>query len=79
MTFGSSWRWVASRLIESIASRFFFPTAFPFAGRSRDDDLGAGFRSFAVGEYVIVYSVEAEDVLVLRAVHGKRHLHDLFG
>src|ERR1039458_9052915 len=44
---------VATRLIDSITGRFFFLTTFPCAGRARDEDFGAGSRSFAVGEYVI--------------------------
>jgi plasmid stabilization system protein ParE len=31
-----------------------------------------------VGEYVIVYWVEGDDVLILRVVHGKRDLEALF-
>ena len=48
-------------------------------GRSREEDFGPGYRSLAVGEYVIVYCVENEDVLVLRVVHGRRQLEALFG
>ena len=53
---------VATRLIDSITGRFSFLAAFPYAGRARNKDLGAGSRSFVVGEYVIVYCVEGEDV-----------------
>lgn len=38
-----------------------------------------GYRSFPVGEYVIVYAVEAEDVLILRVAHGRRDIEALFG
>lgn len=54
---------IASRLIDNMTSRFFLLASFPYMGRSRDEDLGVGSRSFAVGEYVIVYNVEGEDVL----------------
>ena len=67
-----------ARLIDSITGRFFFLTTFPFAGRARDEDFGAGSRSFAVGEYVIVYCVEGADVFILRVVHGRRNLEALF-
>ena len=70
---------VATRLIDSIAERFVLLASFPYAGRARDEDFGAEFRSFAVGEYVIVYCIEGEDVLILRVVHGKRQLEGLFG
>jgi toxin ParE1/3/4 len=68
---------VASRLIDSITQRFLFLADFPHAGRTRDDVFGTGTRSFAVGEYVIVYCVVGSDVFILRVVHGRRDLEDL--
>src|SRR5450432_1124865 len=70
---------VANRLIDAITGRFFLLATFPYAGRARDEDFGAGSRSFAVGEYVIVYCVEGQDVFILRVVHGRRDLEALFG
>ena len=69
---------IADRLIDSITERFLFLAGFPHAGRSREVELGAGIRSFPVGEYVILYCVEGADVLVLRVVHGRRDLELLF-
>jgi toxin ParE1/3/4 len=69
---------VATRLIDSIANRFVFLSGFPHAGRTRGNDLGQGTRSFGFGEYVILYCVDDEDVLILRVVHGRRDLADLF-
>jgi toxin ParE1/3/4 len=69
---------VATRLLDSITDRFFFLATFPHVGRARDGDFGSGSRSFAVGEYVIVYCVEGADVLILRVVHGRRDLDALF-
>ncbi len=70
---------VADRLIYSITSRFLLLGGHPHLGRNRDSDFGFGARSFAVGEYIVVYSIEGEDVLILRVVHGKRDLEALFG
>jgi len=70
---------IANRLVDTIADRFFTLTRFPYMGRSREEDFGPGYRSLAVGEYVVVYRVENEDVLVLRVVHGRRQLEALFG
>lgn len=70
---------VANLLIDRITDRFFFLATFPHGGRSRDDDFGLGTRSFPVGEYVIVYCVDGGDVLILRVVHGKRNIEELFG
>jgi plasmid stabilization system protein ParE len=52
--------------------------SLPYLGRCRDEDFGPGSRSFAVGDYVIVYGVEVGEVLILRVVHGRRDLDALF-
>ena len=70
---------IANRLIDTITDRFFVLASFPYIGRSREEDLGSAYRSLSVGEYVIVYCVENEDALILRVVHGRRHLEALFG
>ena len=70
---------IANRLIDTITDRFFTLAEFPYIGRSREDDFGPGCRSLAVGEYVIVYCIENENALILRVVHGRRHLEALFG
>lgn len=70
---------IASRLVDSITTRFVFLASFPWAGRSRDEDLGPGIRSFPVGEYVIAYCLDGSDVFVLRVTRGSRDLLRLFG
>ena len=65
---------VADRFIDSIADRFFLLATYPHVGRSRDEDLRTGLRSFPVGEYVIIYRVQDEDVLILRVVRGSRNV-----
>ena len=70
---------IADRLIDSITSRFVLLAIHPHLGRVRDEDFGVGYRSFPVGEYVIVYCVEKGDVLILRVVHGRRDLEGPFG
>ena len=70
---------IADQLIDSITERFFLLAGHPYLGRPRDDDFGIGLRSFPVGEYVIVYLVADKDVLILRVVHGRRDMEDLFG
>ena len=69
---------VTTRLIDSITDRIVFLSGFPYAGRARDSDFGAGSRSLAVGEYVILYCIVNEDILILRVAHGRRDLKDLF-
>ena len=69
---------IANRLIDTLTDRFFTLARFPYMGRSHEEDFGSGYRSLPVGEYVIVYYVENESVLVLRVVHGRRQLEALF-
>ena len=68
----------ADRLVDSITNRFLLLASHPYVGRTRQEDLGRGARSFPVGEYVVVYRIEDEDVLILRVVHGRRAMEALF-
>lgn len=69
---------IANRVIDSITERFFLLARHPYLGRSRDDDFGIRSRSFSVSEYVIIYSVEDKDVIILRVVHGHPDVEALF-
>lgn len=68
----------ADRLIDSITDRFFLIANYPNIGRRRDDDLRPGLRSFPVGEYIIIYRLQNEDVQILRVLHGSRNIQALF-
>lgn len=68
---------LADRLIDSITSRFFLLATQPYMGRQRDDDLRPGVRTFPVGEYVIAYRVEGNDVIILRVLRGTRDIETL--
>ncbi len=70
---------IANRQIDSITARFYLLTSHPRIGRARDDDLGQGMRTFPVDNYVIVYCIEGNDVLILRVAHGRQNLIALFG
>jgi len=67
----------ATRVIEAPTARFLFLAANPYAGRGRDDDLGAGRRSFPADRYVIVYRVSGGNVVILRVAHGSRDIRAL--
>jgi toxin ParE1/3/4 len=69
----------ANHLINTIADRFLVIENFRYIGVSRHADFGPGYRSLAVGEYLILYCIEGEDALILRVVHGRRDLEALFG
>ena len=50
----------------------------PYLGRQRDE-IRPGYRSFPVGSYVVFYRlVAAEEILVLRVIHGKREVEEIF-
>ena len=68
---------IADRLTHAIADRLFMLAAYPHVGRLRDDDLRPGLRSFPVGEYVIIYRVQGEDVFILHIVRGSRDIQAL--
>jgi toxin ParE1/3/4 len=70
---------VADRLINSITDRFFLLASYPHLGRARDEDLRVGLRSFPVGEYIVIYRIEGDDVVILRVLRGSRNIQGLFG
>ena len=63
----------ADRVIDAITGRFYLLSQYPRMGRARDD-LRPGLRSFAVGEYMIVYTIENEDVEILHVFHGRQDI-----
>ncbi len=68
---------IANRLIDAITDRFWLLGQHPQIGRRRDHDLRLGLRSFAVGEYVILYRVEGDDTLILHVMRGNRDIEGL--
>ncbi len=69
---------IADRFVDSLTSRFILLARHPYVGRSRTQEFGLGMRSLAVSEYVIVYTIEAETLAILRVVHGRRDLESIF-
>jgi len=67
-----------NRLIDSITDRFFLLARHPHIGHARDEDLRLGLRSFTVGEYLIFYRIQGEDVLILRVLSASRNIEALF-
>jgi plasmid stabilization system protein ParE len=66
----------ADRLVDSITARFLLLSKHPRVGRRRDD-LRTGIRSFPVGNYIVLYRIEGDDVLIQRVVRGSRDLEAL--
>jgi len=67
---------IADRFIDSLTDRFFLLSKHPYVGRPRFD-LRSGLRSFPVGQYVIFYRIEDEDVLILHVVHSHRDIETI--
>ena len=67
----------ADDVIDALTERFYLLSQYPRMGRPHDD-LRPGLRSFAVGQYVIVYTIEDEDVQILHVFHGRRDIEGHF-
>jgi toxin ParE1/3/4 len=63
----------ALRIIEAFEQRWSLLALYPFSCASRDD-IGAGIRHIAVGEYLTFYRVGTEAVEILRVLHGRRDI-----
>ena len=66
----------ADRFIDLVIRRFRLLGENPYAGRLRED-LRPGYRSFAVGEYLILYRVGDPGAQILHVVHGRRDIKAL--
>jgi toxin ParE1/3/4 len=64
---------IADRVIDRLVQRFLLLGNYPRIGRPREE-IRRGLRSFPVGEYVVFYRIEREDVIILRVLHGKRDI-----
>lgn len=67
----------ADRLVDRIVAAEDRLAEFPNLGRLRPD-LAEDVRSWAVGDYVILYRLTADEILVARILHGARDLGALF-
>ena len=63
----------ADRLVDRIGGVFQLLQENPQAGRQRPE-LGRGVRSFAVGNYVVLYLALQDAVHVVRVLHGARDI-----
>lgn len=63
--------------IGRLEQRCFELCEIPGIGRKRDD-LAVGMRSSAVGDHLIFYRVEGEQLEILHVLHGRRDLPKVF-
>jgi toxin ParE1/3/4 len=69
---------IADRFIEFLTDRFSLLARNPYIGRRRDEELRPGIRSLAVRDYIILYRIDNEEVLILRVLRGNRDIEALF-
>jgi toxin ParE1/3/4 len=69
---------IAQGVIASITERFYLLASQPRMGRTRDD-LEPGLRSHPADEYMIIYTIEDEDVVILHVFHASRDIGGQFG
>ncbi len=70
---------IADRLLDTISGCFWMLAQHPRMGRRRDADLRPELRSFPVGEYIVIYRIAGDEVLILRVMHGSRDIAALLG
>lgn len=65
---------IATRLVEKIMEHCGVLARYPYLGRARDD-LRPGLRSFPADDYLIIYRlIEDRVVLILHVMHGSRDI-----
>ena len=69
---------LADRFVESLTENFYLLARNPYLGRRRDEDLRPGLRSLPAGDYVIIYRIAGDGVLILKVVRGSRDFKALF-
>jgi toxin ParE1/3/4 len=67
----------AERLLTQILETFETLAENPGIGHIREDLTPDPFRFWSIGAYLIIYTVEADCVEVLRVVHGARDVRGL--
>lgn len=66
----------ADRFIDFLTQQFQLLGDSPHIGRRRDD-LRLGYRSFPVGDYLILYQIADPGVRIMHIIHGRRDLQAL--
>ena len=78
------WRYIsedspvaADRFFDLLIHHFRLLGDNPHAGRRRDE-LRAGYRSFPLGDYLILYRIDEPGVQIMHVVHGRRDFSAFF-
>lgn len=69
---------IANRVLDNISEHFWLLAQHPYIGRRRDHDLRPRLRTFPANDYVIVYRIAEDDVvLILHVLHGRQDIDSL--
>ena len=63
----------ADRLLDRFEKRWDLLATQPYSGAARDD-IAPGLRHVVVGQYLTLYRVTGDEVIVVRVLHGSRDL-----
>lgn len=70
-------REIADRQLQSLSDCFSLLAQNPRLGRQRDYDLQPGLRSFPVGDYLVIYKIVGNELLILHIFRGSRNIEEL--
>jgi toxin ParE1/3/4 len=68
----------ADRFLDLLIQHLDLLAKNPYVGRRRDE-LRHGYRSFPVGQYLILFRVMDRRIEIMHIVHGKRDIQNSFG
>ncbi len=63
----------ADRVLDAIELRWQQLARHPHSGMARDD-IAAGIRHLAVGDYLTLYRIAEDGIEIVRVLHGRRKL-----
>src|SRR5262249_32633741 len=63
----------ADRLLDALQARWQLMATQPRSGAPRDD-ISPGLRPLVVGQYLSLYRVTSNEVVIIRVIHGRRNI-----
>jgi toxin ParE1/3/4 len=67
----------ASNLFDDIREQCLRVAKFPYSGKNYAQ-IKPNLRGFIVKSYIVFYSIEGENILIIRVISGYRDLVDIF-
>jgi toxin ParE1/3/4 len=65
----------ADRVLDAIQRRWQQLSLYPYSGVARDD-IAPGIRCLVAGNYLTLYRVAADAILIIRVLHGRRRIDE---